>query len=358
MKIITVVGARPQFIKASMVSREFLRLGINEQIIHTGQHYDPSMSDIFFSEMQIPPPVINLEVKSMLHGEMTGQMLSRIEQHILHDKPDAVLVYGDTNSTLAAALAAVKLHLKLVHVEAGLRSRNMSMPEEVNRILTDRISNLLCCPSDNAVENLKKEGYDHFGCRYVKTGDVMKDACDYYGKESGRAGNIVDKLKLKDFILCTFHRAENTNDPQRLKSIIDAIDEIHKEIPVVMPVHPRTRKTIQALGLKPSFTIIEAQGYLDMLQLLKHCKLVITDSGGLQKEAYFFSRICVTLRDETEWNELVDCGVNFLTGADKQKIVQTVRHSLDLERDFTVPYFGTGNAAQLIVSEIRAMVSN
>ena len=357
MKIITVVGARPQFIKASMVSRAFLKEGINEQIIHTGQHYDESMSDIFFSEMQIPPPFINLEVKSTLHGEMTGQMMAGIEKRILEDKPDALLVYGDTNSTLAAALAAVKLHLKLIHVEAGLRSFNMNMAEEINRILTDRISNLLCCPSDNAVMNLRREGFEHFNCTFVKTGDVMRDASDFFVKESAGKFNIIEKLKLKDFILCTFHRAENTNDPVRLKNIIDAIDEIHNQIPVVMPIHPRTQKTINALGLKPSFTIIEAQGYFSMLQLLQNCKMVITDSGGLQKEAYFFSKMCVTLRDDTEWNELVDHGVNYLTGADKSKIISSVRKALNEKRDFSIPFFGDGHAAEKIISEVKKLLN-
>ncbi len=356
MKIITVVGARPQFIKASMVSRAFLKEGIHEQIIHTGQHYDPVMSDIFFKEMRIPPPVANLEVKSVLHGEMTGQMIAGIEKRILEDKPDAVLVYGDTNSTLAAALAAVKLHLKLIHVEAGLRSFNMNMAEEINRILTDRISNLLCCPSDNAVENLRREGFEHFNCRFLKTGDVMKDASDFFVKEAASNVNVIEELKLSDFILCTFHRAENTNDPVRLKNIIDAIDEIHKDIPVIMPIHPRTQKTIEALGLKPKFRIVEAQGYFSMLQLLQNCKMVITDSGGLQKEAYFFSKMCVTLRDDTEWNELVAHGVNFLTGADKTKIVSSVRNAMTLKKDFSIPFFGDGNAAGKIISEIKKLL--
>lgn len=340
-----------------MVSRAMLNSGLTEQIIHTGQHYDPAMSDVFFTEMQIPPPVINLEVKSMLHGEMTGQMLAGIEKHILKDKPDAVMVYGDTNSTLAGALAAAKLHLRLIHVESGLRSFNMNMPEEINRILTDRVSNLLCCPTDNAVLNLKKEGFDHFDCTYLKTGDTMKDASDFFVHASTGRQNIVEKLKLKDFILCTFHRAENTNDPVRLKGIIDAISEIHKDTQVIMPVHPRTRKTIEALGLKTNFTIIEAQGYLDMLQLLQHCKMVITDSGGLQKEAYFFSKICITLRDETEWNELVDLKVNFLTGANKQLIIDTAKKSMDLKKDFSAPLFGDGKASERIVAEIKKLLS-
>lgn len=339
-----------------MVSRAFQGEGITEQIIHTGQHYDPTMSDIFFSEMKLPPPMINLEVKSMLHGEMTGQMLIGIEQHILKDKPDAVLVYGDTNSTLAGALAAAKLHLPLVHVEAGLRSFNMNMPEEINRILTDRISNLLCCPTDNAVNNLKKEGYDHFQCRFLKTGDVMKDAADFYVQESDKRSTVLQKLQLKEFILCTFHRAENTNDPARLKNIIEAIDAVHKEIPVVMPVHPRTRKTLDALGLKPQFRLIEAQGYMDMLQLLKQCSMVITDSGGLQKEAYFFSKMCITLRDETEWTELTGAGVNMLTGADKNRIIAGVRKALSEKKDFSAPLFGDGKAASTIVRAIGEMV--
>lgn len=354
MKILTIVGARPQFIKAATVSRKFAgHSSINEIILHTGQHYDDRMSEVFFREMEIPAPVLNLEVRSGLHGEMTGQMLAGIEHYILQNKPDAVLVYGDTNSTLAGALAAVKLHVKLIHVEAGLRSFNMSMPEEINRILTDRVSDLLCCPTENAEKNLKQEGYDHFDCKYLNTGDVMQDAALYYADRSAVKATIMKQIGATPYILCTFHRAENTNDPVRLKNIIEAINAIHPQVRIILPIHPRTKKTVEALELQPSCIVIDPVGYFDMLELLKNCSMVMTDSGGLQKEAYFFSKFCVTLRDETEWTELVQHGVNVLAGANKNTIVEATNTLLNKKADFSLPLFGGGNAAQAIVQAIE-----
>ena len=354
MKLLTVVGARPQFIKAATVSRILAKHPvIKETILHTGQHYDDQMSAVFFREMEIPEPELNLEIRSSLHGEMTGQMLAGIEHYILKDKHDAVLVYGDTNSTLAGALAAVKLHIPIVHVEAGLRSFNMTMPEEVNRILTDRISTLLCCPSENAVKNLQKEGFNHLPATVLNTGDVMLDAALYYSKRSVANSTIIKEIGNEPFILCTFHRAENTNDPVRLKSIVEAINIINKKIKVVLPMHPRTKKTIEALGLQPECKIVNPVGYFDMLELLKNCSLVMTDSGGLQKEAFFFKKFCLTLRDETEWVELVENGFNVLAGADCDKITKLALDLSTKSADFSKPLYGNGDAAGAIVNALE-----
>jgi UDP-GlcNAc3NAcA epimerase len=354
MKIITIVGARPQFVKAAVVSRAFKSTAsINEIIVHTGQHYDEQMSEVFFREMEIPKPAINLEVRSSFHGEMTGQMLTGIEKILLAEKPHAVMVYGDTNSTLAGALAASKLHIKLIHVEAGLRSFNMNMPEEINRILTDRISNLLCCPTDHAIANLKKEGFENMNCHFLNTGDVMEDAAKYYALKSADHSTILKKIGQEPFILCTLHRAENTNDVVRLKEIIAAINELNKRIRVILPLHPRTLKTFNEVGVKPECTLIEPVGYFDMLELLKHCSLVLTDSGGLQKEAFFFEKFCVTLREETEWLELVENGFNLLAGADRGKIISAADQLLSKKSNFNLPLYGGGNAGENVVKAIE-----
>ena len=356
MKLLTIVGARPQFIKAAAVSRQLVNFpDISETVLHTGQHYDHNMSELFFKEMEIPEPAYNLAIKSSLQGEMTGRMIEGIEAIILKEKPDAVLVYGDTNSTLAGAIATSKLFVSLVHVEAGLRSFNMNMPEEVNRIVTDRISNLLCCPTQTAMQNLRNEGFDTFKTTFLNTGDVMLDAALYYSEISETKSKIISELKKKEFVLCTLHRAENTNDPQRLASIVSALNRIHKKIPVVLPLHPRTKKTVEALNLKPDLDVISPQGYFDMLELLKHCRLVITDSGGLQKEAYFFSKPCVTIRNETEWSELLQFGCNKLAGADEEKIISCVDEMLNYKFSSKQGIYGQGNAATEI---IRAIVKH
>ena len=353
MKIITVVGARPQFVKAAVVSRELKKHStVNELIIHTGQHHDANMSDVFFDEMDIPKPAFHLGIHGLGHGAMTGQMLEGIERILIEEKPDFVLVYGDTNSTLAGALAAAKVLIPVAHVEAGLRSFNMAMPEEQNRILTDRLSSMLFCPTQTAIDNLSKEGYPFSNNRLILSGDVMQDAAMYYAENSEARSTVFKSLELHDFVLCTLHRAENTNDLNRLKSIINALEKINAEQKVVLPLHPRTQKIMKDSGMKTNLTIIDPVGYFDMLELLKHCKLVMTDSGGLQKEAFFFQKFCITLRDETEWVELVNGGFNLLAGADEDKILHAYAAALTAQCDFNVDLYGGGQAATRIVNEI------
>lgn len=350
MKIITVLGARPQFIKAGSVSREIAKHpGIQEIIVHTGQHYDTNMSDIFFDEMRIPKPDYFLGIGGKSHGSMTGQMIEKIEEILLKEKPDWVMVYGDTNSTLAGAIAASKLHIKIAHVEAGLRSFNMKMPEEINRILTDRVSSILFCPTDAAIQNLNHEGFNHFDCRIVQSGDVMQDGAMFY-KELAKKPNIEIH---NDFILCTIHRAENTDNEIHLQNIVHALDTIAKDIQIILPLHPRTRKMIDNLHLTMhNVTIIDPVGYLEMVWLIDHCSLVMTDSGGLQKEAFFFKKHCITLREETEWVELVEHGFNILAGSDTNKILSCVHTMRTKDSNFNVNLYGNGKASQTIIQEM------
>ncbi len=358
MKIVTVLGARPQFIKAGSVSREIIhqqQIGknIEEVIVHTGQHYDTNMSDVFFNEMQIPKPLYFLGVGGMNHGAMTGRMIEKIEEILIREKPDVVMVYGDTNSTLAGAIAASKLQIKIAHVEAGLRSFNMNMPEEINRILTDRISSVLFCPTKTAVTNLNNEGLDRWqtGAKVILSGDVMQDGAMFYRNIAQKKPNLRAK---DDFILCTIHRAENTDDKQRLGNIMMALNEIAKSSQVILPLHPRTRKILQTGKYETSnLTIVEPVSYLNMVWLLDNCSMVMTDSGGLQKEAYFFGKPCITMRDETEWVELIQEGANILTGADKNKILDAFREqkTFDLEKPDETLY-GGGKASIRIVAEL------
>ncbi len=351
MKILTILGARPQFIKAGSVSREIAKHSeITEIIVHTGQHYDANMSDIFFTEMQIPKPNYFLGIGGKSHGAMTGQMIEKIEEVATFEKPDWIMVYGDTNSTLAGAIVASKLHIRLAHIEAGLRSFNMRMPEEVNRILTDRISNILFCPTDTAVQNLANEGYDKLDCKVIKSGDVMADGAMFYK-------NLAVKPSVEtrdDFILCTIHRAENTDDESRLRTIFEALGEIAKKKQIILPLHPRTKKILENLKLDTSnLTIIEPVGYLEMVWLIDNCSLVMSDSGGLQKEAYFFEKQCITLRDETEWVELVECGANTLVGADKDKIIEAYKHHSQFNKaNSHLDLYGGGVASENIIREL------
>ena len=351
MKIVTILGARPQFIKAGSLSREIAKhKDIQEIIIHTGQHYDVNMSDIFFDEMQIPKPDYNLNINGLGHGAMTGQMLEKIEEVLLKEKPDWVMVYGDTNSTLAGALAASKLHVRVAHIEAGLRSFNMQMPEEINRILTDRISTVLFCPTDTAIDNLHREGYDNLDCHIVKSGDVMQDGALYYASLG-----LSQKKRASPFVLATIHRAENTDDISRLREIIDALNEISKSSKVVLPIHPRTKKIIhdQSLQLDDNIEVTDPVGYLEMISLIKDCTMILTDSGGLQKEAFFFKKPCITLRDETEWVELVAHNFNLLAGADKQKIAEAYSSHI-FNDDYEIDLYGKGKASEKIVNELLA----
>lgn len=351
-KIITVVGARPQFIKAATLSRQFLKVGVEEKIVHTGQHFDSNMSEVFFEEMEIHRPAYHLEIHNLTHGAMTGRMLEGIEKILLKEKPDGMLVYGDTNSTLAGALAAVKLNIPVIHVEAGLRSFNMEMPEEINRILTDRISSLLFCPTDVAVENLKNEGFEHFPAQIIKNGDVMQDAALYYASKAENKSQILQKIGKEKFVLATIHRQENTDHPEKLKNIVEGLNQIHRQIRVIVPLHPRTRKILQQLSIVPEFTIIEPVGYFDMLMLEKSCELVITDSGGVQKEAFFFSKHCITLREQTEWTELVENGFNILVGSNIEKLLQAFSVLQNKKSDFSINLYGNGHAAEMAVKEI------
>jgi UDP-GlcNAc3NAcA epimerase len=357
MKLLTIIGARPQFVKAAALSRAIKNHPqIQEIIVHTGQHFDANMSDIFFEEMEIPKPHYNLNINGLSHGAMTGQMLEKLEEVMITEKPDVVLVYGDTNSTIAGALAAKKLHIKVAHVEAGLRSFNMQMPEEVNRILTDRISDWLFCPTDTAIKNLENEGYNNISCTIVKTGDVMEDAALFYAKKAAEKSTIINKLNLsgKAFILATIHRAENTDNLNNLSGIIHALNTLHESTPVVVPLHPRTKKIIEQHQLKPKFTIVDPLGYFDMIMLLQNCSLVITDSGGLQKEAYFFGKFCVTTREQTEWVELVENGYNTIAGTETTKIIQLAESALKSSFPEKINLYGNGNACENICKALLA----
>lgn len=357
-KIVTIIGARPQFIKAAAVSRAIKAGGgLKEIIVHTGQHFDNNMSLVFFKDMDIPTPTYHLEINNLSHGAMTGRMIEGIEQVLLKEKPDLVMVYGDTNSTLSGALAAKKLNIPTAHVEAGLRSFNMKMPEEINRILTDRISDILFCPTQNAVENLVREGFDHFNCRIELSGDVMYDAALYYGAMSAKRSDIINQLGLSagNFVIGTVHRQENTDNIEHLKSIIVALNTIHREIPVLLPLHPRTRKIIENNKIQLDFKPLSPLGYFDMVELLKNACLVMTDSGGMQKEAYFFDKYCITLREETEWTELVENGYNFLSGATTTTIL-SLYHKIQANPEFVkgTALYGEGKAAEKIVHYLTA----
>lgn len=352
MKVLTVIGARPQFVKAAALSREFAKhKNVQEIIVHTGQHFDVNMSDIFFEEMEIPKPKYHLDINSVGHGAMTGRMLEGIEKVLLEESPDLLLVYGDTNSTIAGALAAKKLQIKVAHVEAGLRSFNMKMPEEVNRILTDRISDYLFCPTQTAIDNLENEGYNSIDTQIIKSGDVMQDAATFYAEKSEEKSSVVQEYDLGEYILATLHRADNTDDRKRLSDIVGALNEIHSTIcPIVLPLHPRTKAKLKSHDLKLNVTLIDPVGYFDMIELIKNSSLVMTDSGGLQKEAFFFQKNCVTMRDQTEWVELIEAGVNVLVGSNKVQIKKEVERMLTKSSDFTIDLYGNGKACENIVN--------
>lgn len=398
IKLLSVVGARPQFIKAGAVRRALERWNrtapetrrVEEILVHTGQHYDDNMSAVFFEELELPRPAYNLGVGSDTHGRQTGRMLAALEDVLLQAKPDLVLVYGDTNSTLAGVLAAVKLHIPTAHVEAGLRSFNRSMPEEINRVVADELSQILFCPTAAAVENLRREGIldepaavtvgDVFRVRrVVQVGDVMADSILYHEKIADKKSAILRKLGLtgsdqsKRYVLLTLHRAENVDDPHRLKQIVDTMRKIGDSgFRVVFPIHPRTRKRMESFGLPipgleggsalSNIQVVDPVGYLDMLALEKHAFAVVTDSGGVQKEAFLLRVPCVTVRGETEWVETVALGWNRVTGAEPEKILEAVHSLLDW-RGQRAPFgdhqsgeqidpnpYGTGHAADRIIA--------
>lgn len=349
MKILTVIGARPQFIKAAAVSNK-LRKNHEEVLVHTGQHYDNNMSDIFFDELDIPKPNYNLNIGSGNHGYQTGKMLMELESLYLKEKPDLVLVYGDTNSTLAGALAASKLLIPIAHIEAGLRSFNMKMPEEQNRVLTDHISKYLFAPTDTAIKNLKNENITE---NVFNTGDVMFDAIKLFKEKALETSTVLidNNISPNEYILSTIHRAENTNDINRLKNIINALNECEKNI--VLPLHPRTHKFIKDYGLtiNNNIKIIAPVGYLDMINLENNSQKIVTDSGGVQKEAYFLQKPCITMRDETEWIETVENGWNTIVGSNKEKILDAIINFNPKGEQKMV--FGHGNAADIISEKLK-----
>lgn len=379
MKIVTIIGARPQIIKAAAISRaiaQHFSSQITEVIVHTGQHYDDNMSEIFFTEMNIPRPQHQLAVGSGNHGVQTAKMLEGIEAVLLQEQPNALLVYGDTNSTLAGALAAVKIHIPVVHIEAGLRSYNKSMPEEINRITCDHCSTLLFSPTKQGMRNLEREGFapnhsEKAGLDHPKvflTGDIMYDNSMYFSEISKEKARITDQLHLRDseFILCTIHRDANTDHVAQLSAIVQGLMEIQQlsQQKLVLPLHPRTRKKmaellpdalLEALKNNPNMHLIEPAGFLDMISLESRCSMVITDSGGVQKEAYFFQKPCLILREQTEWVEIVENGNAMLVGADQQRLVEGYQ-ALRTKKDYTFPpLFGDGRAAQEIC---RLMLEN
>ncbi|MBJ6137336.1 non-hydrolyzing UDP-N-acetylglucosamine 2-epimerase [Marinobacter litoralis] len=357
MKVLTIIGARPQFIKAAVVSRAFKehRPDVQEIIVHTGQHYDANMSDVFFDELEIPKPDYNLGIGGGTHGQNTGRMIEKLEGLMMEVQPLWVLVYGDTDSTLAGALAAAKLHIPVAHVEAGLRSFNRRMPEEINRVLTDHIAEILFAPTETGRQNLLNEGIAQEKIKLV--GDVMYDASLFY-KEKARKPHLPAELNIEggDFVLCTIHRAENTDDSQRLKNIFQGLGDSGETI--ILPLHPRTRAKIADYGIAipENVWVIDPVGYLEMVWLEANCRLVATDSGGVQKEAYFFGKPCVTMRDETEWVELVEAGWNRLVGADAQAIENQV--GCEVPEAAWQSIFGTGRSAQVVVEEICQLSAN
>ena len=351
-KIVSIVGARPQFIKAAALSR-VLRKTCSEILVHTGQHYDTNMSAIFFDRLNIPRPDYDLEVGSGSHGKQTGLMMQRLEDVLLNEKPELVLIYGDTNSTLAGALCASKLHIPLAHVEAGLRSYNWQMPEEINRVLADRCSQLLFCPTEAACTNLEKENITK-GVYW--TGDVMYDAALYYAEWADKESDILSRLHLSssEYMLCTIHRASNTDQKGNLSNIVHALTESAKTI--VFPAHPRTMKLLKKYDLLPiiensNIKLIEPVDYLDMIQLEKNAKMIITDSGGVQKEAYFYQVPCITLREETEWVETIIDGWNRLVGSNMEKILEAMEAKPNSKESFE--YYGKGNACDNILQLIH-----
>lgn len=354
-KIVTVLGARPQFIKAAVLSRIIRQGGeFQEVIVHTGQHFDDNMSEIFFRELEIPPALYNLEVNKVGHGSMTGKMMERLEPVLEQENPDLVLVYGDTNSTLAGALVARKMGIPVAHVEAGLRSGNMEMPEEINRIVTDRISNILFCPTEQAMKNLENEGFGAFDIRIVQSGDIMKDSVAFFKNKMGSTQDLRQRhgLQGERFVLATIHRQENTDDRSKLSAIFEGLDEISRNTPIVMPLHPRTKAAMSAFDIQTDIILIDPVGYKSMQQLLHFCELVVTDSGGLQKEAFFHKKPCLVVRPQTEWVELIDRGLAELVEADVEQLVASFQQLRNRPLNFDLNLYGT-DPGETIYGEIK-----
>ncbi len=348
LKILTVIGARPQFIKAAAVSDVIRRYPslLQESIVHTGQHYDLQMSPVFFDQLRIPEPQYHLGVHDMPHGAMTGTMMIRLEKVMQEVMPDIVLVYGDTNSTLAGALTAAKLNISVAHIEAGLRSFNRSMPEEINRVLTDRLSDVLFCPTDRAKENLVRESFGDPGYMVRVSGDVMLDVLLRFLP----AAKPPQEKMPDEYLLATIHRQSNTDHPDTLREIFQALSILADETPVILPIHPRTRAAMRKAGITPAgrIIVIEPVGYLESLWLIEHCRMVLTDSGGLQKEAYFLGKACVTLRDETEWTELTDAGVNITAGTTVKGVLEACRKLLPVQVVPDLSLYGNGKSSEYI----------
>ena len=375
ISILTIVGARPQFIKAAAVSRavrEHFAGEVREYILHTGQHYDENMSEVFFKQMQIPRPDFRLNVGSGSHGLQTGEMMRQVEEILTAQKFDALLVYGDTNSTLAGALAAAKLHIPVIHIEAGLRSFNKSMPEEINRICSDHVSTFLFPPTQTAVDNLHREGFRFDTAKPVtydnpwveNVGDVMYDNSLYFAEIAESESTITQQLGVdgKPFVLCTIHRDFNTDNAERLEGIFVALNQITETsgIPVILPCHPRTAKKLGDLHNKPAvgIKVIEPVSFFDMIKLEKHAAQIITDSGGVQKEAYFFRTPCIVMRPETEWVEIIDTGNGVLADADPKRIVDGFTHFSGRTQKNYPELYGDGKAAERIIRVVVDKLKN
>ena len=363
MKIVTVIGARPQIIKAAALSRairQHFSKEVQEVIVHTGQHYDNNMSQVFFDELDIPQPQYNIGVGSDSHGAQTAKMIEGIEKILLKEKPDCIVLYGDTNSTLAGAIAASKIHVPIVHIEAGLRSFNKAMPEEINRICCDHCSTLLFSPTATGYKNLLNEG--------IKTGiyhcgDVMYDNSKYFANIADKKSQILDKEELRgiDYVLCTIHRDNNTDQPERLNAIFRALLKISESKKVILPLHPRTSKSLNVslektllhqITNNPNIKILPPASFFDMIVLERHAQMIITDSGGVQKEAFFFQKPCLILRSETEWTEIVECGAAVITDADESIIVESFNNFIENPPHNDPEIFGDGNAAAFICKEM------
>ena len=352
MRLLSIAGTRPQFIKMAALHRAVVKKdGLQHLLLHTGQHYDYNLSAIFFKELEIPAPDFHTSVSDNSQAALTERMRREIIDVLMKEKPDVVIVYGDTNSTMAGAAAAKELNITLAHVEAGLRSYDNSMPEEFNRVQTDKISDLLFCPTKNAIEILLQEGFNK--SKVIFSGDIMLDSFNYYLEKIKQVNTEKAAVTNQDFILCTLHRQGLVESEQNLNEVVKALNEINQLTKIVLPAHPRLRKAIADLNTEINFNIVEPVGYLDMIRLLQNCTSVITDSGGLQKEAYFCRKMCVTVRENTEWKELVDAGVNFIAGdSSAEKIVAAHRKAISSKDNFENNFYGDGNAGKIIVENI------